>query len=92
MMVGVMKMAEGRTCSPENTERYIKLGFAIAYYRKRKGLSQDQLAELAGISRQHMGAVEAPNMNRGISLDLLFNLAYALEIEPYLLLKFDPEK
>ena len=31
-------------------------------------------------------------MNRGLSLDLLFNIASVLEIEPYLLLKFNPEK
>ena len=27
-------------------------------------------------------------MNRGLSLDLLFNIAAALEIEPFLLLQF----
>ena len=31
-------------------------------------------------------------MNRGLSLDLLFNIATVLEIEPYLLLKFRLEK
>ncbi len=76
----------------DNAERFTELGYAIAYYRKRRGLSQDKLAELVGISRQHMGAVEAPNMNRGISLELLFNIATVLEIEPYMLLKFNPEK
>ena len=45
-----------------------------------------------GISRQHLAAIEAPNMNRGLSLELLFNIATVLEIEPYLLLKFSPEK
>ena len=76
----------------DNADRFTELGYAIAYYRKRRGLSQERLAELVGISRQHMGAVEAPNMNRGISLELLFNIATVLEIEPYLLLKFNPEK
>lgn len=76
----------------DNAERFTELGYAIAYYRKRRGLSQDRLAELVGISRQHMGAVEAPNMNRGISLELLFNIATVLEIEPYMLLKFNPDK
>ena len=76
----------------DNRERFTELGFAIAYYRKRRGLSQDQLAERVGISRQHMGAVEAPNMNRGISLELLFNIATVLNIEPFMLLKFNPEK
>lgn len=75
-----------------NTERYIDLGYAIAYYRKRKGLTQEQLAERVGISRQHMGAIEAPNMVRAVSLDVLFNIATVLEIEPYILLKFSPDK
>lgn len=76
----------------DNTERYRDLGCAISYYRKRKGLTQEQLAERIGISRQHMGAIEAPNMTRAISLDVLFNIAAALELEPYILLKFSPDK
>ena len=76
----------------DNTERYQDLGCAIAYYRKRKGFTQEQVAEKIGISRQHMGAIEAPNMVRAVSLDVLFNIAAVLEIEPYLLLKFCPEK
>ncbi len=75
-----------------NAERYRDLGCAISYYRKRKGLTQEQLAERIGISRQHMGAIEAPNMTRAISLDVLFNIATALELEPYILLKFSPDK
>ncbi|WP_323567849.1 helix-turn-helix transcriptional regulator, partial [Pseudomonas sp. AH2 (2023)] len=43
------------------------------------------MAEKLGISRQHLAAVEAPRMNRGLSLELLFNIASVLEIEPYLL-------
>lgn len=76
----------------DNSERYRDLGYAIAYYRKRKGLTQEQVAEKIGISRQHMGAIEAPNMIRAISLDVLFNVATVLDIEPYILLKFSPDK
>ena len=76
----------------DNDERYRDLGCAIAYYRKRQGLTQEQLAEKVGISRQHMGAIEAPNMVRAISLDVLFNIATVLEMEPYILLKFSPDK
>lgn len=75
-----------------NAERYRDLGCAIAYYRKRRGLTQEQVAERVGISRQHMGAIEAPNMVRAISLDVLFNIAAVLGIEPYMLLKFSPDK
>ena len=72
----------------DNAERYRDLGCAIAYYRKRKHLTQEQLAEMIGISRQHMGAIEAPNMVRAISLEVLFHVADVLEVEPYVLLKF----
>ncbi len=71
--------------------RMTNLSFAIGYYRRRRGLSQERLAEELGISRQHLASIEAPNMNRGLSLELLFKIAAALEIEPYLLLKFNPE-
>lgn len=76
----------------DHTDRMQDLYYAIGYYRKHRGLSQEQLAEKLGISRQHLASIEAPNMNRGLSLDLLFSIATVLEIEPYLLLKFSPEK
>ncbi len=85
-------MTENAGKNFDNSERYRDLGCAIAYYRKRTGLTQEQLAEKIGVSRQHMGAIEAPNMVRAISLDVLFNVASVLQIEPYVLLKFCPEK
>ncbi len=85
-------MTENSSKVFDNSERYRDLGYAISYYRKRKGLTQEQVADMVGISRQHMGAIEAPNMIRAISLDVLFNIAAVLEIEPYLLLKFSPDK
>ncbi len=76
----------------DNTERIENLSYAIGYYRKKKGITQEKLAEELGVSRQHVASVEAPGMNRGVSLELLFNIAEVLEIEPYLLLKFHIEK
>ena len=64
------------------------LGLNIAYYRKLHGLTQLQLAELAGISRTHMSNIEAPNMPTSISLDTLMDLADALEIPVSSLLTF----
>lgn len=85
-------MAENIKDLFDNSERYRDLGCAIAYYRKRKHLTQEQVSDRVGISRQHMGAIEAPNMVRAISLDVVFNIASVLEIEPYVLFKFNPEK
>lgn len=81
-------MAEKQNLHFDNTQKYIELGYNIAYYRKHAGLTQEQLAERVGISRQHMGAIEAPNLCRPISLDLLFNLATVLNIPPAKLLMF----
>ncbi len=72
----------------DNTKRMENLSYAIKYYRNKKGYSQEVLAEELGISRQHLASIEAPGMNRGLSLDVLLNIATVLEIEPYLLLRF----
>ena len=74
------------------SEHMENLSYAIGYYRKKKGYSQEQLAEILDISRQHLASVEAPGMSHGLSLDLLFRIATVLEVEPYLLLKFRLEK
>ena len=71
-----------------NDIRYIEIGYNIQYYRKHKNLTQEQLAELLDISRQHLGAIEAPNIVRPVSLDLLFRIADVLEIDVRLLLDF----
>ena len=81
-------MAENRYPAFDNTQKFIEIGYNIAYYRKHAGLTQEQLAERVGISRQHIGAIEAPNLSRPISLDLLFNIAAVLDIEPAKLLTF----
>lgn len=85
-------MAKNPDALFDNSERYRDLGCAIAYYRKRKHLTQEQVADRVGISRQYMGAIEAPNMVRAISLEVVFNIATVLEIEPYILFKFNPDK
>jgi transcriptional regulator with XRE-family HTH domain len=72
----------------DNSDKYIELGYNIAYYRKHAKLTQEQLADKLGISRQHLGAIEAPNIVRVISLELLFNIATVLEIDAYKLLQF----
>ena len=75
--------------SYKNRDRFLELGLAIASLRKMKGLSQDALAAKAGISRSHLSAIEAPNIIRAFSVDVLYNLADALEIRPGELLDCD---
>ena len=66
----------------KNRDRYIQLGIAIATLRKMRGLSQEQLAEKANVSRSHISSIEAPGISRPFSLEVFFNIADALEIDP----------
>ena len=66
----------------KNRDRYIQLGIAISTLRKMRGLSQEQLAEKANVSRSHISSIEAPGIARPFSLEVFFNIADALEIDP----------
>ena len=64
-----------------NRDRFIELGLTIAALRKMKGWSQEKLAEKANISRSHLSSIEAPNIVRPFSLEVLYNIADALDIQ-----------
>ena len=66
----------------KNRDRFIQLGITISVLRKMRGMSQEQLAEKANISRSHLSAIEAPGMVRGFSLEVFYNIADALEVDP----------
>ena len=70
---------------------YRQLGLKIAYYRKYRGLTQEQLAERIDKSAAFIGHVEAPNINKAISLDTLFDIATVLEIPVHKFLLFEEE-
>ena len=63
-----------------NRDRFIELGLTIAALRKMQGLSQEQLAEKAKMSRSHLSSIEAPNIVRPFSLEILYNIADALNV------------
>ena len=66
----------------KNRDRFIQLGIAISSLRKLKGMSQEKLAEKVGISRTHLALIEAPGTANGFSLEVFFDIADALEIDP----------
>ena len=68
---------------------YSNIGMNIAYYRKKRGLTQDALAEKVGISRSFLSAIEAPNVDKVFSFPVLFDICNALEIEPAQLSDFN---
>lgn len=75
-------------CDFDNRQEIRELGQAIAYYRKYRNMSQEQLAEHIGISRNHLAAIEAPNVFRGISIDAIFSIAKVLDIDVCKLFQF----
>lgn len=70
----------------QQREKYKFLGLNIAYYRKEKGLSQSQLAELVNISRTHMSRIETADC--AVSLDVVFDICDTLQIKPSKLFDF----
>ncbi len=65
---------------------YKQLGLNIAYHRKSKGLSQNQLSERVNISRTHMSRIETADC--AVSLDIVFEISKALDITPKQLFDF----
>lgn len=60
---------------------YKKLGIRIAEKRKTQKLSQEQLAELSGLSRNYIGKIE--RAEKKVSLDSLRQIASALDCQAY---------
>ena len=73
----------------EYHSEYMELGLKIAYYRKLRGYTQEQLAEMIDKSPAFIGHVEAPNINKAVSLDTLFDIARVLDVPVYKFLDFD---
>lgn len=65
---------------PEYKGMYEKFGLNVVYYRKRKKLTQFQLAELIDVDRSHISAIELGNV--GVSFDVIFKLCEVLEVNP----------
>lgn len=66
----------------KNTNLTARALFAgnLRAYRLRQGLSQEELADLAGLHRTYVGSVERGERN--ISIDNMERLAAALNVKP----------
>jgi len=64
----------------EFKDYYLMFGANVALFRRRKKLSQRDLAGLVGVDRSHISAIELGRV--GVSFDLLFKLCEALDIPP----------
>lgn len=62
----------------EYKDLYQQFGLNVVYYRKKKRLSQSQLAELVDIHRTYVSSIELGKVS--VSFDILFKLAEVLEV------------
>lgn len=76
----------------EHTDKYRQIGLKIAYYRKLRGLTQEELAERVERTPAFIGHVEAPNIDKAVSLDTLFDIAEVLEVPPHRFLVFEHDE
>ena len=65
---------------------YEKFGLNVVFYRKRRKMTQLQLAELVGIDRSHISAIELGNV--GVYFDVIFKLCEVLGVSPKELFDF----
>ena len=63
--------------------RYKNIGLKIAYYRKKRGYTQAELAERIA----YLGQIERGNRGNSFSLETLYQIADALKIDVNLLIK-----
>ena len=56
----------------------VTVGEAIAYFRKKKGISQEVLSGLADIARTHLSAIERGA--RKPTLETLYRISCALDV------------
>ena len=66
--------------------RYRNIGLKIAYYRKKKGYTQTELAQRIGMSVAYLGQIESGNRGNSFSLAILYQIADALEIDAGILM------
>lgn len=57
---------------------YIQIGLNILRYRKEQGITQEQLADMIGYSRQQVQRVETANATPSVAI--LLDIAEALNI------------
>ncbi|MCI9214632.1 MAG: helix-turn-helix transcriptional regulator [Oscillospiraceae bacterium] len=66
---------------PEYKAYYKNLGQNISFYRRRREISQETLAEIVNLHNVHMSRIETGTS--APSLDTVFAIADALGVEPY---------
>ena len=89
MELYMSKKDTSKTSEPkfENIDYYHTISLNLNHYRRCMGYTQAMLAEKADLTSSYLSQIESINTVRSFSMETFFDLARALEIEPYKLLK-----
>lgn len=68
-------------------KRIKNLGAKILYFRKKRGLTQEQLAERVGITAKYLSRIGTGNYPNSVSLTTMMLIADKLSVHPSELLK-----
>lgn len=63
-------------------DKYKEIGRRIAFYRNKRGLSQEALSEKINYSKSYLSKIEGSNTNVTYSLDILFAISAGLQVDP----------
>ena len=67
--------------SLKHGERYKNMGIRISKYRNKRGFTQEDLANAVGVSYSYITQIEAPNVVKKMSLEVLFDIADTLKVD-----------
>lgn len=62
---------------------YKRVARNIKKYRKKKGMTQEKLAEETGYSYANIRRIEAPNCKKNFSIETIYVISKALDIPIY---------
>ena len=62
-------------------DRYKAIGKNISKYRLQRKMTQEELANKVGISYSYLIQIEAPNVVKKLSLEVLFDIARVLNVD-----------
>ena len=64
--------------SIRHSKKYKEIGIKVSKYRNQRGMTQEELANAVGVSYSYITQIEAPNVVKKMSLEVLFDIAEVL--------------
>lgn len=61
-------------------DEYIKFGLKVQYYRKLRGMTQEDFADKIGKSWSFVAKIESPTRVFGVSMETMFTIAQILNV------------